>query len=41
MSAYEVPTRLVDWNSQHQMWIITDDIAATHTVTTVLWPSDY
>ena len=41
MSAYDVPTPLTDRTSRQQLWIITDDIAATSTITTVLWPSDY
>ena len=41
MSAYDVPARLVNRNSGRQLWIITDDIAATSTIITVLWPSDY
>lgn len=41
MSVYDVPTSLVDWDSGQQLWIITDDITATSTITTVLWPSDY
>ena len=41
MSAYDVPARLVNRSSGRQLWIITDDIAATSTTTTVLWPSDY
>jgi hypothetical protein len=40
MSAYDVPKPLFDRTSGRQLWVITDDIAATGTVTTVLWPSD-
>lgn len=41
MSVYPVPAHLVGGNPDPAIWIITDDLADSNTVTTLLWPSDY
>jgi hypothetical protein len=42
LSRYPVPADLTDpTTGDEAIWIITDDLADTDPLTTILWPSDY
>jgi hypothetical protein len=42
LARYLVPAELAELEvSDDALWIITDDLADDHALTTILWPSDY